>query len=193
MVSEPLQLIVGLGNPTEVYKETRHNAGQWFLDRLLDERRLSLARDKKFKGLVGRIPLDGNRNCYVFKPTAYMNESGQSVRAIVQFYHIPIQSILIVHDDLDLPIGVVRLKQGGGHGGHNGLRSVIQELGSAEFGRLRLGIDHPGNADEVISYVLNRPSRFDRNQIDEAIGRALEVMPLVLEGHWQKAMTLLNG
>ena len=185
-----IQLVVGLGNPGSKYDQTRHNAGFWFLDRWISALPLSLKEDRNFSGHVARMDSPSG-GCWFVKPTSFMNRSGQAVQALSHFYKISVEKILVVHDELDLSVGVVRLKRGGGHGGHNGLRDIIGHLGK-EFLRLRIGIDHPGNKDQVVDYVLDKPSKTHREMIDRAIDDACSVMPLVLSGNFEKAMNQLH-
>ena len=187
----PLKLIVGLGNPGARYESTRHNAGFWFVDRFAAQYRCGLARQARVHGQLGRLTLDGV-DCRLLKPDTYMNESGRAMRAVLDYFHIQPYEALVVHDEIDLDPGVVRLKQGGGHGGHNGLRDIISTLGNGDFPRLRIGVGHPGHKDEVIDYVLRKAGAAERKLIDDAIARALEVMPLVLKGELEKAMTALH-
>lgn len=186
-----VQLIAGLGNPGPKYDQTRHNAGFWFLDELARRHGCELRPESRFHSEAGRCLLDGH-DCRLQKPTTYMNRSGHAVQALASFFRVPRQAILVVHDDLDLPPGTARLKRGGGHGGHNGLRDLIVQLGGKDFLRLRLGIGHPGHRDDVIDYVLQRPSREDRALIDHAIERAIDVMPLVVAGEMERAMNELH-
>lgn len=186
-----LKLVVGLGNPGAEYARTRHNAGWWFVDALADQYRGSWRADARAKTETSRIEIDGH-DLWLVKPTAFMNRSGAPVQSVASFYRIQPAEILVAHDELDLPVGTARLKEAGGHGGHNGLRDLIAVLG-AEFWRLRLGIAHPGARDEVIDYVLQRPDREDERLIEEAIGRALQVFPKLLGAGAQKAMNELHG
>ena len=186
-----IQLIVGLGNPGSKYELTRHNAGFWFVDELLHRCRQSFRSEPRFQSEVARCLLNGNE-CRLQKPKTFMNRSGPAVGALVRFFKIPLQQILIVHDDLDLSAGSVRLKKGGGHGGHNGLRDLISHLGSNEFYRLRVGIGHPGHRDQVVDYVLHKPSTEDRRRIDDAIDNALNVIPDVIAGKFERAMNALH-
>lgn len=189
----PVALIVGLGNPGPKYEGTRHNAGADWVARLAESRAAVLREERKFPGLAAQVRV-GEREVRLLVPTTYMNRSGQAVAAVAGFYRIPAAAILVVHDDLDLPPGVARLKQGGGHGGHNGLRDVIRALDNdSGFGRLRLGIGHPGDPERVVDYVLSRPSAADRQAIEGAGERALEVLPWVVEGDWQTAMLRLHS
>jgi len=186
-----IQLIVGLGNPGPEYDKTRHNAGAWLVQRLADQAGETFRAEKKFQGLACKTKLEG-RECKLFLPTTYMNHSGQAVKAIANFYKIPAESILVAHDELDLPCGEVRLKQNGGHGGHNGLRDIINHLGGKQFFRLRLGIGHPGHSDDVVDYVLHPPSRSELQKIEIAVDTALAHLPILLAGDDQKAMKELH-
>ncbi|MBI2993895.1 MAG: aminoacyl-tRNA hydrolase [Gammaproteobacteria bacterium] len=187
-----LQLVIGLGNPGPRYAETRHNAGFWFIERLAAIQAVNFSRESKFQGEVARLRGAGF-DCWLLKPGTFMNDSGGPVQSFMQYYNVPPEQALIAHDEVDFAPGTARLKRAGGHGGHNGLRDIIERAGSSEFQRLRLGVGHPGDRDAVVSYVLNRPTSAERELIDAAIGRALEVMPLVLAGELEKAMTELHG
>ena len=187
-----IQLIVGLGNPGAEYEPTRHNAGFWFVDALARRCQQAFRSEARFHSEVARCRLDG-RECRLQKPQTYMNRSGQAVRALMQFFRIPVEAILVVHDELDLPAGTVRLKTGGGHGGHNGLRDLISHLGSNEFHRLRVGIAHPGDKHQVVDYVLKAPGKEDRQLMEAAMDDAMDVMPLVLDGDMAKAMHRLHS
>jgi len=187
----PLRVIVGLGNPGPEHLVTRHNAGFWFVD-LLARRHGGEFRDyRKYSGETARITVS-EREIVLLKPTTYMNRSGLSVRQLSDFYKIAPEEILVAHDELDLPVGSVRLKQGGGHGGHNGLRDTITHVGET-FWRLRLGIGHPGNKAEVIDYVLTRAPRAEEDLILETVSTAADVMPLLLEQGAERAMTRLHS
>ncbi|MHB8478212.1 MAG: aminoacyl-tRNA hydrolase [Steroidobacteraceae bacterium] len=187
----PLRIIVGLGNPGPEHLVTRHNAGFWFVD-LLARRHGGEFRDyRKYSGETARISIS-EQDVILLKPTTYMNRSGVSVRQLSEFYKIAPEHILVAHDELDLPAGSVRLKLGGGHGGHNGLRDTIAHIGET-FWRLRLGIGHPGNKAEVIDYVLTRAPRAEEDLILEAIGTAADCMPLLLEQGAERAMTRLHS
>ena len=190
-MSPPIELIVGLGNPGGNYEQTRHNAGFWCANALAQRNGGAFRVEAKFQAQVCRIFL-AQRDCWLLKPITFMNRSGIAVAALAGFYKIAVESILVVHDELDLPPGVARLKQGGGHGGHNGLRDIIAQLG-ANFMRLRIGIGHPGDRDAVIDYVLQRPSLADRQQIEAAMDAALLVMPDVVNGEMQRAMHSLHS
>ena len=181
-------LIVGLGNPGAEYADTRHNAGFWWVDTLAQASGTRWSREAKFHGMAGRAG-----ECWLLKPTTFMNRSGQALAALAQFYKLTPEQILVVHDELDLPPGVARLKQGGGHGGHNGLRDIIERLGSKDFWRLRLGIGHPGDKNQVVDYVLQRPSKDDHVVIMTAITQSLGVLPLIASGEMQRAMHELHS
>jgi len=186
-----IRMIVGLGNPGPEYAHTRHNAGFWLAD-LLAERHGGVFRtERKFGAELAAIRLDGVE-VLLLKPQTFMNRSGGPVQAAAAYLKIPVQQILAAHDDLDLPPGDARLKQGGGHGGHNGLRNLIAQLGP-DFWRLRLGIGHPGNRAEVIDYVLQRPSRDDEMLMRGAVSDAADVMPLLLGAGAQPAMHRLHS
>lgn len=187
-----IQLIVGLGNPGREYEDTRHNAGAWLVERLAHQQRCTLASDGKFSGLTGRVNIAG-QDLKLLIPTTFMNLSGQAVAAMATFFKIPIEAILVAHDELDIAPGTARLKTGGGHGGHNGLRDIINKFGNQNnFHRLRIGIGHPGSADKVVGYVLNKPSSDDRISIDAAIDAALKTLPLTISGQWSRAMNELH-
>lgn len=180
-----IQAIIGLGNPGTQYAQTRHNVGFWFVDRLADQHRTGFKPESKFHGQLAKT------DCWLFKSNTYMNESGRAVIAFAQFYRLTPSQLLVIHDDLDLPVGTARLKTGGGHGGHNGLRDISQQIGN-EFHRLRLGIGHPGNKNQVANYVLKNPSADDQIAILQAIDQAFAVLPLVLSGDMAKAMNQLH-
>lgn len=184
-------MIVGLGNPGPEYAQTRHNAGFWFAD-LLAERHGGVFRsERKFAGELASVRIEG-AEVLLLKPQTFMNRSGGSLQAAVAYLKIPVEQVLVAHDELDLPAGDVRLKQGGGHGGHNGLRSLIAHVGPG-FWRLRLGIGHPGNRAEVIDYVLKRASREDELSIRKAVADAADVMPILLGSGEQRAMHKLHS
>ncbi len=185
-------LIAGLGNPGSQYAQTRHNAGFWWLDRLAEEQNVSLSIETKFHGQFGQTSLAGHR-LYLLKPHGFMNRSGQAVAALARFYKIAPDHILIVHDDLDLPAGKAKLKSGGGHGGHNGLRDIIAQLGSQAFLRCRIGIGHPGDRRDVSHYVLSKPALQDQPLIHTAIEQSIQVLPDILSGKMDKAMNWLHS
>ena len=186
-----IRLIVGLGNPGADYVNTRHNAGFWFIDSLAEQNSLSFRFEKLFNAEESKIRNNGE-DVHLLKPLTFMNRSGQSVGAMARYYKLRPNQILVLHDELDLEPGDNRLKQGGGHGGHNGLRDIIAHLGEREFFRLRIGIGHPGDRNQVVNYVLHKPSTGDFEAIESANQRSLEVMPLVLEGRIDKAMQALH-
>ncbi|MRI32212.1 aminoacyl-tRNA hydrolase [Endozoicomonas sp. OPT23] len=187
-----IKLVVGLGNPGAQYDDTRHNAGFWYVEQLARAYGATLQPEKKFFGLSARITVNG-QDVRLLNPTTFMNKSGQAVGAISTFFKIPPESILVAHDELDLPVGVGRLKQGGGHGGHNGLRDIISSLGnSRDFLRLRLGIGHPGNSKEVVNYVLQKPSISDRQNIDSVIDEAVRISSEAFTGARAKAVQELH-
>lgn len=187
-----IRLIVGLGNPGREYETTRHNVGFRWADELARQQNLSFKSEAKFHGLMARGQLHGNE-VLLLKPQTFMNVSGRSVGALVQFYKIAPAEMLVVHDELDLPPGVARLKLGGGHGGHNGLKDIIAHLGTRDFWRLRLGIGHPGERAEVASYVLNDPRKEECELIDAAMQKAQDVANLVIEGKTEAAMLKLHS
>ncbi len=189
---DPIQLIVGLGNPGERYTRTRHNAGYWFVDELARRHGGSFRAERRSAGESTRIGVDG-RDVLLLKPTTFMNRSGTSVGAVARFFKVPPEAILIAHDELDLPPGTVRLKRGGGHGGHNGLRDTERALGSREYLRLRIGIGHPGDAGLVTPWVLSHPSADDRAGIEQAIARAADMAPLIIAGELDRAMNELHS
>lgn len=187
-----IKLIVGLGNPGDRYAKTRHNAGFWLLDNLNSHEQGQWREEKKFFATHSKIFL-ANQPLHLLKPQTFMNCSGQSVAAIAHFYDIAPEQILVVHDELDLPEGVAKLKFSGGHGGHNGLRDIIKALGSKDFYRLRIGIDHPGDRNEVINYVLKAPGKVGQEQIDNALLEAEHVLPILLKDGAEKAMGRLHS
>lgn len=191
-MSSCVQMIVGLGNPGPKYEQTRHNVGFVFVDELVRSKGASFKLESKFHGEVCKISLAGN-DVWLLKPNTFMNLSGKSVAALAGFYKIAPESILVVHDELDIPPGQLRLKRGGGHGGHNGLRDMIAQLGSKEFLRLRVGIGHPGHSRDVSDYVLGKASPDERIEIAAAVDEALRTLPLILEGEMQAAMNHLHS
>lgn len=186
MADNKISLVVGLGNPGGQYEDTRHNVGFWLLDEWAARSGATFRQENKFFGWAARI--DG---VWALKPSTFMNRSGQAVSAIAKFYKIPVQEILVIHDELDMDPGVAKLKQGGGHAGHNGLRDIISACGK-DFYRLRVGIAHPGDRNKVADYVLSRPSKGDREAIDDAIYRSLNVFDDVLGGRMSQAMNELH-
>lgn len=190
---DTIKLIVGLANPGPQYQETRHNAGAWLVSELARQQGESLTPESRFFGDTARILLNG-QDIRLLIPATFMNRSGQAISALANFYKISPASILVVHDELDLPPGVARFKKGGGHGGHNGLRDTISKLGNdAGFYRLRVGIGHPGSAAQVTGYVLGKPSPEDRRAIDDVIDEALRALPTAASGDWPRAMNQLHS
>jgi PTH1 family peptidyl-tRNA hydrolase len=191
-LNEPIKLIVGLGNPGQQYAETRHNAGCWFIQELAAQYNATFRTETKFKGLTCQININ-NHNCWLLFPITYMNNCGEAVKALANFYHITAEEILIVHDELDFAPGVIRLKQDGSHGGHNGLRNIISHLHSNQFYRLRIGIGHPGDKNAVLDYVLGRPRKSEQKKILQAITKGLEVISDIVLGNIEKATRVLHG
>jgi PTH1 family peptidyl-tRNA hydrolase len=187
-----IKLIVGLGNPGREYENTRHNAGFWWVDEFAQNNQLTFKSESKFHGQAARGVMQGHE-IYLLKPQTFMNVSGRSVGALAQFYKIEAAQILVVHDELDLPPGSAKLKLGGGHGGHNGLKDIIAHLGTRDFWRLRIGIGHPGDRAEVANFVLNAPRKEEQELIDTAAQRAQEVAPLIVEGKLEAAMLKLHS
>ena len=185
-------IIAGLGNPGTKYDQTRHNAGFWFVEALARKAGASLTANRKLHGRAVKTELDGYA-ALLLAPDTFMNESGQSLRAAMDFYRVPVSRILVAHDELDLSPGTVRLKKGGGHGGHNGLRSSFRHLGSPDFWRLRIGIGHPGMASQVTPWVLSRAQADDQRLIDDSIDRAMTVMPDFLNHRANDAMKVLHA
>ena len=186
-----LRLIVGLGNPGREYERTRHNAGFWWAERCAENLRIVLKPESRYFGIAGR----GNTasgEVFLLQPQTFMNVSGKAVAALSRFYKIEPAQILVVHDELDLPPGVARLKMGGGHGGHNGLKDIAAQLGNKDFWRLRLGIGHPGEKSQVVNYVLNPPRNDEFTQIENAIIDSLRVLPDMLRGDFSVAMLKLH-
>ena len=187
----PPRLIVGLGNPGPEYEATRHNVGFWFVDQLADKLKISLAPQAKFYGRAGR-----SSELWLLQPTTYMNRSGQSVAALANFYKISPAEILVIHDELDLPPGGIRLKQGGGNGGHNGLKDIQAKLGTPDFWRLRLGIGHPrtlGLSQQVADFVLHQPRKEELPDIEHALARCQLAWPKLSAGDFAGAQQQLHG
>ena len=188
-----IKLIVGLGNPGREYEQTRHNAGALWVEALACQQGVSLKPDSKFFGLTGRVNLDGDDVRLVI-PTTFMNRSGQAVAAMCNFYKVAVEEILVAHDELDIDIGTARFKQGGGHGGHNGLRDIVAKCGNNKnFHRLRIGIGHPGSADKVSGYVLTKAPQADHQKMLDAIDEAIRALPEAISGDWAKAMNYLHS
>ena len=186
-----IKLFVGLGNPGPEYEATRHNVGVWWLDALSRELKAPLALDKNYFGQVARISISG-QNVWLLKPLTFMNLSGKSVGALARFFKIAPEEILVAHDELDIVPGQVKLKFGGSHAGHNGLRDIHAQLGTGDYWRLRLGIGHPGVKAEVINWVLKKPSGEHHHAIDDCITRCLKAVPELLAGEMDKATMLIH-
>ncbi len=192
-MSNTLQLIVGLGNPGPDYAGTRHNAGAAFVEEIARAHQITLSNDSKFFGLLGRGVIEGH-DVRLLIPMTFMNRSGRSIAAVCQFYKLDPSRILIAHDELDLDAGIARFKQGGGHGGHNGLRDTISSLGNDRgFHRLRIGIGHPGHSSEVVGYVLKRAPAAEQTLIEDATAQTIKILPEALAGNWSIAMNRLHS
>ena len=190
-MSTEFKLIVGLGNPGSEHIQTRHNAGFWFLDSLAERLSLNFVLDKKFQSELCRYQND-NFDCLLCKPQTYMNDSGKAVQALIKFYKIPVNKILIVHDEIDLDVGNLRFKIGGGHGGNNGVRDIIEKVGDPNFSRLRIGIGRPGSVDKVVSYVLNKPNNDDTENILSGISVIIDEYQNLFQGKIEELMNKNN-
>jgi PTH1 family peptidyl-tRNA hydrolase len=186
-----IRLFVGLGNPGPEYAATRHNAGFWWIDALAQLTKVTLLMDKGYHGLLARTVLEG-QNIWLLQPQTFMNQSGKSVAALANFFKIAPQEILVAHDELDVAPGEAKLKLGGSHAGHNGLRDIHAQLGSDQYWRLRLGIGHPGNRADVIHWVLKKPSPDDRIAITQTIDRAVKAMPHLIQGDMETATRMIH-
>ncbi len=184
-----IRLIVGLGNPGREYADTRHNAGFWFCERLASRLGVPLSVESRFHGLAGHARPQG---VWLLLPQTFMNRSGQAVGALARFHRIAPAEILVVHDELDIPPGQLRLKFGGGLGGHNGLKDISAHLGTQDYWRLRVGIGHPGDRNEVVHYVLKPPRREEQSEIDLALDRGLDLWPLIEKAEWNAAVKRAN-
>ena len=187
---KPIRIIAGLGNPEDRYERTLHNAGFWFVDALARKYGGSFRYEKKFDADTCRVKMHGE-DVWLVKPQSYMNNSGQPIRGLLDYYRLSVTELLVAHDEIDLPPGTVRLKEGGGHGGHNGLRDIVRHCG-ADFLRLRLGVGHPGDKDEVTNYVLKRGSSDVEAAIERNIDDAMAVMPELVDGDINAAMKKLH-
>ncbi|MBA6230993.1 MULTISPECIES: aminoacyl-tRNA hydrolase [unclassified Colwellia] len=188
-----IQLVVGLGNPGPEYTKTRHNAGVWFVEELASRYNISLRPEKKYFGLYGK-GLIGNEVVHLLVPTTFMNRSGQSVAPLANFFRIPLENILVAHDELDMEPGVCKIKKGGGHGGHNGLRDIISSMANnKEFYRLRIGIGHPGHRDRVTGHVLGKAPAIDQDKIDQAIDEASRCIDIWQTDDLKKAQNRLHS
>jgi PTH1 family peptidyl-tRNA hydrolase len=186
-----IKLFVGLGNPGAEYEATRHNAGFWWIDALSQELKVPLNLDKNYYGQVGRTTLNG-QTVWLLKPLTFMNLSGKSVAALARFFKIAPGEILVAHDELDIVPGQAKLKLGGSHAGHNGLRDIHAQLGTPDYWRLRIGVGHPGVKSEVINWVLKKPSAEHRAAIEDCIARSIKAAPELLKGDMQKATMLIH-
>ncbi len=186
-----IRLFVGLGNPGAEYEATRHNAGFWWIDHVAGAHAARLSVESKFFGLAGKMHADGHES-WLLKPTTFMNASGRAVAAFARFYKIAPEEILVIHDELDLPPGTAKLKQGGGNGGHNGLKDIAAQLGTPNFWRLRLGIGHPGDRNAVVNFVLKPPMKEEFRLIEDNILDSAKLLPLLLEGSFEAAMLKLH-
>ncbi len=187
-----LKVIVGLGNPGSKYTKTRHNAGFWFIDEVANKYAAVFRLDKKFHGEVAKISVEG-KDIWLLKPDTFMNRSGLAVQSLLSFYRISAEQLLVAHDEIDLPPGTTKLKKGGGHGGHNGLRDIISQLVSKDFHRLRIGVGHPGSKEQVVDFVLHTPSRNESELIDSDIYDAVNVVPDLASGALERAMQTLHS
>ena len=185
-----IKLLVGLGNPGEKYEATRHNAGFWWIDQLAAQSNSKLALDAKFFGISGK--LNPTSDTWLIKPNTFMNASGKSVAAIANYYKILPTQILVIHDELDLPPNTAKLKKGGGNGGHNGLKDIAAALGTQDFWRLRIGIGHPGDRNEVVNFVLKSPLKDEQIAINQCIDGSMPVVPALLNGDFESAMLKLH-
>jgi peptidyl-tRNA hydrolase, PTH1 family len=186
-----IKLFVGLGNPGTEYEATRHNAGFWWTEALARELKMTLALDKNYYGRVGRATVNG-RNIWLLEPLTFMNLSGKAVAALARFFKIAPEEILVAHDEIDIVPGQAKLKFGGSHAGHNGLRDIHAQLGTGDYWRLRLGVGHPGVKAEVINWVLKKPAQEHREAIEDSIARALKAVPELLAGEMEKATMLIH-
>lgn len=185
-----IKLLVGLGNPGDKYEATRHNAGFWWVDQLAASSNSKLVMDTRFFGLAGK--LNPTTDTWLLKPTTFMNASGKAVTALANYYKILPEQILVIHDELDLPPSTAKLKKGGGHGGHNGLKDITAALGTSNFWRLRLGIGHPGDRTEVVNFVLKPPTKDEQTEINQCIDESMQIVPNLLSGDFGAAMLKLH-
>ena len=190
-MSKPFKAIVGLGNPGSRYQDTRHNAGFWLLERIARQCGAAFRREARFFADVAEFGV-GDGRVRLLKPTTYMNESGRSVQALMRYFDIDVTQVLVAHDEIDLPVGTTRLKRGGGHGGHNGLRDIVACLSSSAFCRVRIGVGHPGSKEQVMSYVLGRSSTQERQQIESSMDPLLEDIDDLLAGRIERVMNTLH-
>ena len=187
---EPIRIIVGLGNPGDRYDRTRHNAGFWFVDEIARRHGGEFREDRRHQGDIARVSIDG-QDIRLLKPATFMNRSGNAVRSLASYLKVPTEGVMVAHDEIDLPVGTVRLKRGGGPGGHNGLKDVIAHIGR-DFLRVRIGVGHPELQADVVDYVLNRPSRKEADAIVATVDEAADILPLLLGRGEQHAMNRLH-
>ena len=192
MMKNYLQIIAGLGNPGPDYAKTRHNVGVWLIDTLLSQYNLTLRFEKKIFGFITELEIN-NHKIKLFKPNTYMNLSGTAINAVLNYYKIPSTGLLVAHDDLDLDVGTIKLKYDGGHGGHNGLKNIIQAIGTNTFYRCRIGIGHPGNKNEVTNYVTKRPNKTDNLKITESIENLCGFISELTTGGFDKVMKEIHS
>ena len=190
-MSASYQLLVGLGNPGARYEATRHNAGAWLLERVARRHAAGFRSSPRCFGSIADADIEGTR-IRLFRPDTFMNHSGRAVAAVAGFYKVPVERILVAHDEIDLPAGTVRLKRGGGHGGHNGLRDVVPQLAGSGFSRIRIGVGHPGHKDRVVGHVLDRPPPTERSEIEDAIERVVDNIARIVTGDLEGAMNTLH-
>ena len=186
-----IKLFVGLGNPGPEYEATRHNAGFWWIDALARELKVTLVPERSYHGLVARASVAGH-SVWLLQPQTFMNLSGKSVAALARFFRIPPEEILVAHDELDIPPGQAKLKRGGSHAGHNGLRDIHAQLGTSDYWRLRIGIGHPGIKSEVANWVLKKPAPDQRDALEQSIQRAVRALPDLLAGRMDKATAAIH-
>ena len=186
-----IKLFIGLGNPGPEYEATRHNAGFWWLEAVARQLKVNLVMDKSYYGMVARTTVQG-QTVWLLAPQTYMNLSGKSVAALARFFKVLPEEMLVAHDELDVPPGEAKLKRGGGHGGHNGLRDIHAQMATDDYWRLRIGIGHPGNKAEVANWVLKKPSLDDRIAIEQTLDRCIKALPDLLLGEMNKATMLIH-
>ncbi|WP_310643836.1 aminoacyl-tRNA hydrolase [Limnohabitans sp.] len=186
-----IKLLVGLGNPGSDYESTRHNAGFWWIDTIARDLKVQLQPDRAYHGLVARTTVKG-QNVWLLQPQTFMNLSGKSVAALARFFKIQPDEILVIHDELDIPPGEAKLKLGGSHAGHNGLRDIHAQLGTDQYWRLRIGIGHPGHKSEVANWVLKKPAPDQRSAIEDCVSRTSLALPHLLSGDMVKATQMIH-
>jgi PTH1 family peptidyl-tRNA hydrolase len=189
-MSSNVSVIAGLGNPEERYAHTLHNAGFWIVDEIARRENVSFKYEKRFDADIGRISIEGNE-IWLVKPQSYMNLSGGPIRAVLDYYRLPVENLLVAHDEIDLPPGTVRLKRSGGHGGHNGLRDLIRHCGK-DFMRMRIGVGHPGEKDKVTGYVLKRAASDIEAVLQQSVDTAVDIVPVLVDRGLDEAMKALH-